>query len=122
MAYDADKIIEVATHLKAAKDEVNRLEGELRRLVLSQSAPVVIFPEVASVPNRVIEFLNSNPSKEFSAADVWKKLGIKESYARPLLSRLVNNGKIEKRSRGAYGAVGGGKQKSLDSVEPRPVQ
>ncbi|HEY6764224.1 MAG TPA: hypothetical protein VI386_05585 [Candidatus Sulfotelmatobacter sp.] len=124
MAYDPDKIIEVATKLKAAREDVITWENELRRLVLGQhvlSISTVVMPDV-STPTRVVDLLNSTPDKEFSAMDVWKKLGIKESYARPLLSRLVTDGRIEKRGRGAYGAVGGSKQKSLDSVEPRPVQ
>lgn len=122
MAYDADKIIEVATKLKAARDEVVQLENELRRLVLSQhTVTTVVVPE-ESIPTRVIALLNANPSKDFGAEDVWKKIGIKESYARPLLSRLVNAGHIEKRGRGAYGALGGNKQKSLESVDSRPVQ
>jgi hypothetical protein len=124
MTYDPDKIIEVATKLKASRDEVVRLENELRRLVLGNhtlSISTVVMPDV-STPNRVIELLNATPEKDFSAMDVWKKLAIKESYARPLLSRLVNDGKIEKRGRGAYGAVGGSKQKSLESVDSRPVQ
>jgi hypothetical protein len=120
MAYDPDKIIEVATRLKAAKDEVTRLEGELRRLVVPQT--LVSLASAVSIPTRVIGMLNAEPSRSFSAEDVWKKLGIKESYARPLLSRLVNDEKIEKRGRGFYGAVGGNKQKSLESVDSRPVQ
>lgn len=122
MAYDADKIIEVATKLKAARDQVVQLENELRRLVLSQHTVPVELVQETSVASRVLSFLNSDPSRDFGAEDVWKKLGIKESYARPLLSRLVNSGKIEKRGRGAYGAVGGSKQKSLESVDSRPVQ
>lgn len=122
MAYDADKIIEVATKLKTARDEVTRWENELRRLVLSQhTVAVALVPDV-STPSRVISLLNADPSRNFSAEDVWKKLGIKESYARPLLSRLVNSEKIEKRGRGAYGALGGSKQKSLESADSRPVQ
>jgi DNA-binding IclR family transcriptional regulator len=122
MAYDPDKIIEVATRLKAAKDEVIRVEEELRRLVVPfVAAPVYVPPEV-STPNRVMELFSADPSKNFSAEDVWRKLGIKESYARPLLSRMVSDGRIEKRGRGAYGAVGGSKQKSLESVDSRPVQ
>jgi hypothetical protein len=120
MAYDPDKIIEVATRLKGAKDEVTRLEGELRRLVVPQT--IASLTAAISIPTRVIGLLNSDPSKNFSAEEVWKKLDIKESYARPLLSRLVNDEKIEKRGRGAYGALGGSKQKSLESVDSRPVQ
>ena len=115
MAYDSGKIIEVATKIKAAQDELARLEAELRKLVLSQS-PLVNLAASIGVPSRVVGLLNADPSRDFSAEDVWKKLGIKESYARPLLSRLVSDGKIEKRGRGAYGAVGGNKQKSLESV------
>jgi len=121
MAYDSGKIIEVATKIKAAQDELARLEAELRKLVFSQTPPVNL-AALIGVPSRVLGLLNADPSRNFSAEDVWKKLGIKESYARPLLSRLVNSGKIEKRGRGSYGAVGGSKQKSLDSLEPRPVQ
>jgi hypothetical protein len=120
MAYDPDKIIEAATRLKAAREEVTRLEGELRRLVVPNA--VVFLPPEPSTPSRVIELLGSNPSKNFSAQDVWSKLEIKESYARPLLSRLVTDGRIEKRGRGAYGALGGSKQKSLESADSRPVQ
>jgi hypothetical protein len=120
MAYDPDKIIEVATRLKAAKEDVTRLEGELRRLVVPQT--VVSLTAGISIPTRVIGMMNAEPSRDFGAEDVWKKLQIKESYARPLLSRLVADNKIEKRGRGMYGALGGGKQKSLDSLEPRPVQ
>ncbi len=121
MAYDPDKIIEVATKLKAAKDEVTRWEGELRKLVLSQTPPVNLAVSIGT-STRVIDLMNSEPSRNFTAQDVWKKLDIKESYARPLLSRLVNDGKIEKRGRGTYGAVGGAQQKSLDSLESRPLQ
>jgi hypothetical protein len=122
MAYDADKIIEVATKLKAARDAVVQWENELRRLVLSQHVLSVLAPVPESVPARVVALFNADPSKDFSAEDVWKRLGIKESYARPLLSRLVNSDKIEKRGRGAYGAIGGNKQKSPESVDSRPVQ
>jgi len=122
MAYDADKIIEVATKLKAARDQVVQWENELRKLVLSQHIVPAVLVEEVSTASRVIDLLNSNPTKNFSAQDVWKGLGIKESYARPLLSRMVNNAKIEKRGRGAYGALGGNKQKSLESVDSRPVQ
>jgi len=121
VAYDPDKIIEVATRLKAAREEVAKLEMELRHILAPQvqGQSTLVHP---SVPTRVISLLNSNPSKDFSAEDVWKKLDIKESYARPLLSRLVNSKKIEKRGWGVYGAIGGSKQKSLDSLESRPVQ
>lgn len=120
MAYDADKIIDVATRLKAAKERVVELEGELRRLVLSQTTAVNLTQSI-STASRVMGLLNSDPGKDFSAADVWKKLNLKESYVRPLLSRLVKDGKVEKRSRGAYGALGGAKQKSLESLDSRPV-
>jgi hypothetical protein len=121
MAYDPGKIIEVATRIKTAQEELARLEGELRKLVFSQTPPVSLVESIGA-SSRVVGLMNSDPSRSFSAEDVWRKLDIKESYARPLLSRLVNDGKIEKRGRGAYGAIGGSKQKSLDSLEPRPVQ
>jgi hypothetical protein len=121
MAYDADKIIQIATQLKEAREEVTRLESELRKLVLSQTTPVSLVVQ-QSTANRVVSMMNTEPTRDFGAEDVWKKLQIKESYARPLLSRLVTSGKIEKRGYGTYGAVGGRKQKSLESVDSRPVQ
>jgi hypothetical protein len=119
MTYDPDKIIEVATKLKAAKDQVVALEAELRRMFQPQIQMPV--PEM-STATRVVRLLTAAPSRDFSAVDVWGQLEIKESYARPLLSRLVNDGKIEKRGRGYYGALGGSKQKSLESVESRLPQ
>lgn len=121
MPYDADKIILIATQLKEAKEEVTRLEGELRKLVFSQTAPVSLTVNL-STATRVISMMNADPARDFGAEDVWKKLQIKESYARPLLSRLVTSGKIEKRGYGTYGAIGGKKQKGLESADSRPVQ
>ncbi len=120
--FDPDKVIQLAMRLKAVRAEATQLEGELRRLV-NPFIPAAPFPTTeVSVPSRVVNLFNTDPSKNFSAEEVWTKLEIKESYARPLLSRMVNDGRIEKRGRGAYGTPGGSKQKSLESVDSRPVQ
>jgi len=122
MAYDADKIIEVATELKRAREEVNQLEAKLRSLVVTQTLTVNL-TESISKRARLVGLFNAEPNKDFSADEVWRKLKLKESYVRPMLSRLVKERKIEKRGYGLYGALGGSKEKSQDSSESRlPLQ
>jgi hypothetical protein len=123
VVFDPDKIIDVATRLKAAKENVAAIEAELLNLIYPKFIPGSVRGAVAAVPStsfRVLNLFNADPGKNFGAEEVWRKLNLKESYVRPLLSRLVKDGKIEKRGRGAYGALNGGKQKSLESLDSRP--
>jgi hypothetical protein len=122
VVFDPDKIIDVATRLKAAKENVAAIEEELRSLIYPNFIPTSAKGSASapmSTSFRVLTLFNAEPGKNFGAEEVWKKLSLKESYVRPLLSRLVKDGKIEKRGRGAYGALNGGKQKSLESLDSR---
>lgn len=111
MTYDPEKVIRIATKLKAAREQVAALETQLRLVVLEQGENGASAPRrrrqagLSEVATKVVKLFEENPQKDFSAEHVWNALGMEETYARPLLSRLAKGGSIEKRGRGLYGAV-----------------
>jgi hypothetical protein len=59
----------------------------------------------ASVPQRVVQFLESQPGKSFTIADIVQGVGIeKVQTLRGALGRLVKSGKIGRHGRGRYRA------------------
>jgi hypothetical protein len=110
--YDYEKIAAVVAELTATKKRVDELESQFHALIKPTTAvPGNLTDEIekaygfVSTSTRVIELLNSEPSRSFSFQDIFGKVGGNEPYIRSLLSRLVREGKIEKRDWHNYGAV-----------------
>ena len=58
-----------------------------------------------SVPQQVVQFLESQPGKSFTIADIVQGIGIEKVHTlRGALGRLVKSGKIGKHGRGRYRA------------------
>jgi hypothetical protein len=111
MSYDPEKLIRIATKLKAAKEQVAALEEQLRSLVLEtgngtqSSVRRRSSSGLSDIAANVVALLEEDPQKSFNAESVWTALDLKENYARPLLSKLAKANIIEKRAHGLYGAI-----------------
>jgi hypothetical protein len=117
MAFDADKVIALASELKLARERVSQLERQLQLLVAGTSENHGRSVEQAekawgalreeqSMTDRVINFLNFQPGMAFEFDEIFPNVnGTNQAYIRSLLSRLAKEGRIEKRGWGKYGAV-----------------
>jgi response regulator of citrate/malate metabolism len=110
VTYDPEKVIRIATKLKAAREQVSVLEDQLRLLVLEQGQNGQASPRrrrqgLSEAATNVVQLFGKQPEKDFTAEEVWTALNLPETYARPLLSRLAKDNHIEKRGRGLYGSI-----------------
>jgi hypothetical protein len=97
-----DDVIELATELKEARLRLATLE-ERWESFFNTGIIVAPAPKLGLKP-RIIQFLEERPDVSFNMATVARALDANENSVGPYLSELANDGKIEKRERGLYGA------------------
>jgi hypothetical protein len=126
---DPDTLISLANDLKQAKERVAFLEDAIKAAVQGSAEPGCQLNALlsgipsASMPERITFLFSSQPSTNFTIKHILDALGGNEGYVRSLLSRMVNDGRIESRGWGKYGAkikIGAIKDDGLELDLPQP--
>ena len=101
-----EAVMELANELKEARNRVAELESRWESF-FSQNIVVNVAaaPGSLNLKPRIIQFLEERPDHSFNLASVAKALDAKENSVGPYLSVLTNEGKIERRGHGLYGAL-----------------
>jgi hypothetical protein len=116
MSLDVESIIQVANELKEAQERVRFLERKLGDLTntargnaLTGGPPTMSslseLVAIASLPDKVIKFLDGNPDRIFSFGEIHEFVGGAENYLRSTLARLIKEERIASRGWGKYGSA-----------------
>jgi hypothetical protein len=112
---DPEYVIALAERLKQTRLLLERLEGEWEALfrgfyIATDDAEDIGEADLqsnVSLSRRIMQFLQSTPMAAFTSEEVSTHLNAKTTSVSSILSRLVREGAIEKRSFSQYGAKGG---------------
>lgn len=99
---DPKYVVELANRLSSARDELAQLESEWIAL-FNQHGPRTDVPFSASLSERIVDLLEIDPARSYTATEVALSLSAKESSVASILSRLVKEDKLEKRGHSSYG-------------------
>lgn len=103
-----EHVIELATAIKAARNEQLRLEAELTAVITGDMKPITVIAtpvtidSVAKTPTeeKVLKVLGG--SKALRAKEVARKVGINAEAAAATLGRMYRSGLLTREARGLY--------------------
>ncbi len=116
-----NEVLALAAKIKDAETALAQLQQQWNELFNPRSERRHALKEtVPTLMDRVLALLSSNENTTYSAFDIAARLEANRNSIGPLLSRLVSDGKIEKRGHGTYGAVSKGRGLFIGAQEESP--
>jgi hypothetical protein len=101
-----EQVLALAYKIRDAKAALLQLEEQWNELFIPKSERAqTVRSDGSTLMNRVLEFLGKDETGTFSAFDIAANIRANRNSVGPMLSRLVAEGKIEKRGHGTYGAI-----------------
>lgn len=100
-----EEVMDLAAELKEARSRVAELEARWASFFSQGLSAGLVSAPTQHLKPRIIAFLAERPDLSFNMASIATALDAKENSVGPYLSDLAQDGKIERRGRGLYGAL-----------------